>query len=60
MKVQEFIMKVQELIMKVQELIMKVWELMMNTNPKNECAIAYNEHMKARIPELIYKQLLIL
>ena len=32
---------------------------MMNTNPKNECAIADNEHMKARIPELIYKRLLI-
>ena len=38
----------------------------MNTNPKNEGAIADNEgavadneHMKARIPELIYKRLLI-
>ena len=38
----------------------------MNINPKNggaiadnEVAIADNEHMKARIPELIYKRLLI-
>ena len=45
--------------MEVQELIMKVWELIMNTSPKNEGAIADNEHMKARIPELVYKRLLI-
>ena len=38
----------------------------MNINPKNggaiadnEGAIADNEHIKARIPELIYKRLLI-
>ena len=31
----------------------------MNTSPKNEGAIADNEHMKARIPELVYKRLLI-
>ena len=52
-------MRHRELIMKVHELIMKVWELIMNTNPKNEGAIADNEHMKARIPELIYNWLLI-
>ena len=31
----------------------------MNTNPKNEGAIADNEHIKAITPELVYKWLLI-
>ena len=33
--------------MKVQQLIMKVRELIMNTSPKNEGAIADNEHIKS-------------
>ena len=38
---------------------MKVGELIMNTSPENEGFIADNEHIKVRILELIYKQLLI-
>ena len=35
-------------------------ELIMNPNPKNEGAIAHNEHIRAKIPELIYKWLITL
>ena len=45
--------------MKVPSYIMRCRELIMNTDPKNEAAIADNEHIKARIPELFCKWFLI-
>ena len=52
-------MKAPSYIMRHRKLMMKVQQLIMNTNCKNEGAIADNESIKVIILQLFYKQLLI-